>query len=83
MLCIPLSYAREDAARAKIVAVALDKAGHKVWWDQTIRAGAQYGKEYRAGAEGIGPLLSFSGPRARRTVPGCVTKQPRVATMGG
>ena len=27
--------------------------------------------------------MSFSGPRARRTVPGCVTKQPRVATMGG
>jgi hypothetical protein len=40
-----LSYAREDAERAQIIAHALEKAGHSVWWDQVIRAGAQFSIE--------------------------------------
>jgi tetratricopeptide (TPR) repeat protein len=40
-----LSYDREDAARARVIASALEKAGHSVWWDQHIRGGAQYSKE--------------------------------------
>jgi adenylate cyclase len=43
MARIFLSYDREDAARARTLALALEKAGHSVWWDQIIRAGAQYG----------------------------------------
>ena len=40
-----LSYEREDAATARTIALALEKAGHMVWWDQVIKAGAQYGNE--------------------------------------
>ena len=40
-----LSYEREDAARARTIALALEKAGHMVFWDQIIKAGAQYGNE--------------------------------------
>lgn len=40
-----LSYEREDSARAKSVALALEKVGHSVWWDRHIKGGAQYSKE--------------------------------------
>lgn len=40
-----LSYDRDDAARARTIALALEKAGHEVWWDQVIRAGTQFGNE--------------------------------------
>lgn len=40
-----LSYDREDAARARLIALALEKAGHSVWWDRHIKGGAQYSKE--------------------------------------
>src|SRR5688500_18012056 len=39
-----LSYDREDASKARLVAVALEKAGHGVWWDLHIKGGAEYGK---------------------------------------
>ena len=28
-----LSYARGDAGKARLLALALEKAGHSVWWD--------------------------------------------------
>lgn len=37
-----LSYAREDADRAKALAKALEAAGHEVWWDRHIRGGSQF-----------------------------------------
>lgn len=40
-----LSYDRDDAAKARSIALALEKAGHQVWWDQRIKGGAQYSKE--------------------------------------
>jgi hypothetical protein len=40
-----LSYDHEDAAKARPVAVALERTGHSVWWDEHIKAGAQYNKE--------------------------------------
>lgn len=45
MSSIFLSYDREDFTRAKWVALALEKAGHSVWWDRHIKGGAQYSKE--------------------------------------
>ena len=45
MASVFLSYDREDAAMATTVARALEKAGHKVWWDRHIRGGSQYSKE--------------------------------------
>lgn len=40
-----LSYDRSDLGRAKPVALALEKAGHSVWWDRHITGGAQFGTE--------------------------------------
>ena len=39
-----LSYDREDGAKARIIAQALERAGHFVWWDLHIKGGAEYGK---------------------------------------
>lgn len=48
MARIFLSYDREDASKARSIAVALEKAGHSVWWDRHIKGGAQYAKEIEA-----------------------------------
>ena len=40
-----LSYDREDTDRARPIAVALEKAGHSVWWDRHIRSGTQFSQE--------------------------------------
>jgi tetratricopeptide (TPR) repeat protein len=40
-----LSYDRDDAERARSVALAIEKAGHSVWWDLHIRGGEQYSKK--------------------------------------
>jgi hypothetical protein len=45
MASVFLSYDRDDTDKARPIALALEKAGHSVWWDQQIRGGAQYSKE--------------------------------------
>ena len=44
MASVFLSYDREDSERARLVALALERAGHAVWWDLHIRGGEQYTK---------------------------------------
>jgi tetratricopeptide (TPR) repeat protein len=39
-----LSYDRDDTAAAKVIATALETAGHSVWWDLHVRGGAQFSK---------------------------------------
>src|SRR5690242_14806603 len=39
-----LSYDRDDGAAAKVIANALERAGHSVWWDLHVRGGAQFSK---------------------------------------
>jgi tetratricopeptide (TPR) repeat protein len=39
-----LSYDRDDSAAAKLIASALEKAGHSVWWDLHVRGGAKFTK---------------------------------------
>lgn len=39
-----LSYDRDDTNRARPIALALEKAGHSVWWDLHVRGGAQFSK---------------------------------------
>jgi tetratricopeptide (TPR) repeat protein len=39
-----LSYDRDDGDRARQFASALEKAGHKVWWDLHVHGGAQFSK---------------------------------------
>ena len=37
-----VSYAREDRAKVRPLAEALERHGWKVWWDRSIRAGEQF-----------------------------------------
>jgi tetratricopeptide (TPR) repeat protein len=39
-----LSYDRDDVDKARPLALALEKAGHSVWWDLHVRGGAQFSK---------------------------------------
>lgn len=45
MATVFLSYAREDARKAKALAESLEAAGHSVWWDRHIVGGSDYSKE--------------------------------------
>lgn len=45
MASVFLSYDREDANRARSIALALEKAGHSVWWDRHIKGGTEFSKE--------------------------------------
>jgi len=42
MASVFLSYAREDAAKAKALTAAIERAGHDVWWDRHIRSGSEF-----------------------------------------
>lgn len=46
-----LSYAREDEAKAKALARALERAGHEVWWDRHIHGGTEYSAEIEQALE--------------------------------
>ncbi|MBA2466450.1 MAG: TIR domain-containing protein [Sphingomonas sp.] len=42
MATLFLSYSREDADRVGLLAAALKRAGHTVWWDQHISGGEEF-----------------------------------------
>src|SRR5438270_8835269 len=44
MASVFLSYDRDDSDKARPIALALEKAGHSVWWDLHVRGGAQFSK---------------------------------------
>jgi hypothetical protein len=44
MASVFLSYDRDDSEKARPLALALEKAGHSVWWDLHVRGGAQFSK---------------------------------------
>jgi tetratricopeptide (TPR) repeat protein len=48
MASIFLSYAREDAVRAKAIAEGLEGDGHSVWWDRRLGAGSSFSLEITA-----------------------------------
>ena len=48
MASVFLSYDRADAGKARSIALALEKAGHTVWWDMHVRGGAQFAKAIEA-----------------------------------
>ncbi|HVU28756.1 MAG TPA: TIR domain-containing protein, partial [Sphingomicrobium sp.] len=51
MASVFLSYDREDVARARPIAAALEKAGHSVWWDRRIGGGSEFAKEIERALE--------------------------------
>lgn len=48
MARIFLSYAREDAAKAGTLVRALERAGHKVWWDRQVGGATRFAREIAA-----------------------------------
>lgn len=48
MTSVFLSYDRDDGAKARSIASAIEKFGHSVWWDRHIASGAQYSREIEA-----------------------------------
>ena len=40
-----LSYAREDAAAAEMLAAGIGRAGHQIWWDHQIQGGSRFATE--------------------------------------
>jgi adenylate cyclase len=48
MASVFLSYAREDVVKAEALAKALERAGHKVWWDRHIYSGSEFSGEIEA-----------------------------------
>ena len=42
MASVFLSYAREDGARVRSLAMALERDGHVLWWDEHIPGGHEY-----------------------------------------
>ena len=66
-----LSYDRDDVDKARPLALALEKAGHSVWWDLHVRGGAQFSKVIEEALKAadvvvvlVGPLRRFRmGPR--------------------
>jgi tetratricopeptide (TPR) repeat protein len=52
MASVFLSYDRDDAAKARPIAAALEKAGHSVWWDKRISGGSQFAKEIEQALDG-------------------------------
>lgn len=51
MASVFLSYARDDVARVRPLAQALESAGHSVWWDQHIAGGQQFAEEIEQALE--------------------------------
>ena len=64
MARIFLSYHRDDAARARSIALVLEKAGHSVWWDRHIRGGAQYSLEIEQALKAADVVVVLWSPRS-------------------
>jgi tetratricopeptide (TPR) repeat protein len=62
MASVFLSYGRGDAAKARPLAAALEKAGHSVWWDQHIGGGSQFSKEIEQALNGADVVVVLWSP---------------------
>lgn len=61
MATLFLSYAREDGAKVRPLAAALERAGHRVWWDQHISGGDQFAQAIeKALAEADAVVVAWS-----------------------
>lgn len=62
-----LSYDREDLPRARSLALALEKAGHSVWWDRHIKGGAEYNTEIEAALSRADAIVVLWSERSVRS----------------
>ncbi|HET9459200.1 MAG TPA: toll/interleukin-1 receptor domain-containing protein [Sphingomicrobium sp.] len=57
MASVFLSYSREDVAKAQVVAAALERHGHKVWWDRQLHGGSRFSKEIEQALKGADAVV--------------------------
>jgi tetratricopeptide (TPR) repeat protein len=59
-----LSYDREDSGKTRLIAQALERAGHFVWWDLHIKGGAEYGKVIEQALAEADAVIVLWSPRS-------------------
>lgn len=59
-----LSYDHDDIALAKPIALALEKAGHSVWYDRHIHGGAQYSHKIEQALDAADAVIVLWSPRS-------------------
>ncbi len=59
-----LSYAREDLARIEPLVAAIEASGRTVWYDQSLRAGADFGAETAAALESAKAVVVVWSPHS-------------------
>ena len=62
-----LSYDHEDQRRAALIASALEKAGHSVWWDREISGGAEYNSAIETAVEDADVVVVLWSERSVRS----------------
>lgn len=90
MADIFISYARADRAQVRQLAAALEDAGHSVWWDRHINAGAEFAEDIErelTAAKAVIVCWSANGRRSRwvRDEAGVAAEQEKLvaATIDG
>ena len=64
MASVFLSYDHEDLAVARPLAVALEKAGHTVWYDRDIHGGAQYSRKIEQALDAADAVIVLWSPNS-------------------
>ncbi len=64
MASVFLSYDHEDIAVARPLAVALEKAGHTVWYDRDIHGGAQYSRKIEQALDAADAVIVLWSPKS-------------------
>lgn len=62
-----LSYDHGDAARAALIATALEANGHAVWWDRHLPAGAEYNSEIESAVRNSEAVVVLWSERSVRS----------------
>jgi tetratricopeptide (TPR) repeat protein len=64
MASVFLSYDHDDSALARPIAIALEKAGHSVWFDRHIHGGAQYSRKIEEALDEADAVVVLWSPRS-------------------
>jgi tetratricopeptide (TPR) repeat protein len=57
MASLFISYARDDAGKVRALAEALERDGHRIWWDRHIAGGQQFADEIERALESADAVI--------------------------
>lgn len=57
MASLFISYARDDAHKVRALAEALEREGHRIWWDRHIAGGQQFAEEIERALESADAVI--------------------------